>query len=496
MKIPRSAPFVAFLFLINAAPLPAEEAPLMLREEPATEFEGIVLVENESLVPDYRAPWNGGHTTAGTGTGFLIGDNKFLTNAHVVSNSRLVYVKKVNNPRPYKARIVHIAHDCDLAMLELDDPAAFVGVKPFDLGNIPKLNTTVIVVGYPIGGERISVTRGVVSRIDFRPYSHSSVDYHLTIQIDAAINFGNSGGPVLQDGKVVGVAFQGYSGAVAQNVGYMIPVPVIERFLTDVEDGTYDHYVDLAVGEFNILNPAQRLALGLPNDDLGVMVSAVNSLGSAAGHLKLTDVLLEINGHPIASNGFVDMNGEQVNMNEIVERKFAGDHIKLKVWRDRKEVDVDIELKRFLPYLIQAAKYDDKPRYVMFAGLVFQPLDRNLLSAHNISDLQVRYFFNYYVSEQLYDERPEIVILTSVLPDAINTHLRDFTNCIVEEVNGREIKSLRDVYDALHNDAKGDYHVIKCLGNGRPLVLEVARVPEAQKRIMTQYAVSADHFID
>ena len=120
-------------------------------------------------------------------------------------------------------------------------------LKPLEFGGIPKLNTEVIAMGYPIGGDRISVTRGVVSRIDFRPYSHTGVDSHLTIQVDAAINPGNSGGPVLQDGKVVGVAFQGFSGRVAQNVGYMIPVPVIQRFLKDVEDGSYDHYVDLAV---------------------------------------------------------------------------------------------------------------------------------------------------------------------------------------------------------------------------------------------------------
>ncbi len=476
-----------------ASPAYPELAPMPVN---GSEFSSIVRVENNSLVPDYRTPWNPGRSSGGTGTGFLIAPNKFLTNAHVVSNSRLVYLKKVGDPRPYKARILHIAHDCDLAVLELEDDTAFRNVKPLELGSIPKLNTTVIAVGYPIGGQRISVTRGIVSRIDFQPYSHSSVDYHLTIQVDAAINPGNSGGPVLQDGKVVGVAFQGYSGGVAQNVGYMIPVPVIERFLTDIQDGSYDHYVDLAVGEFNILNPAQRRALGLPNNDIGVIVSALNSTGSSAGLLEEGDVLLEIDGHPIASNGFVNINGEQVNMNEVVERKFAGDKVRLKLWRDRKTVDVELTLKRFLPYLIQAAQYDQEPRYVVFAGLVFQPLDRSLLNAHGITDLQVRYFFNYFVSENLYEEQPEIVVLTSVLPDAINTHLGKFRHNIVEEVNGRPIKSLRDVYEALNDGKKRDYHVIKCLGQGLPIVLDAARVEEAQGRILKQYNVPADHNLE
>src|SRR5206468_11763897 len=135
-------------------------------------------------------------------------------------------------------------------------------------------------------------TNGVVSRIDFQSYSHSAVDAHLTIQTSAAINPGNSGGPVMQDGKVIGVAFQGYSGDVAQNVGYMIPTPVVQRFLKDIEDGHYDKYMDLSIVTTNLQNPAQRRALGLADDDRGVMVSSVASAGSAAGALKPGDVLL------------------------------------------------------------------------------------------------------------------------------------------------------------------------------------------------------------
>ncbi|MEM7144458.1 MAG: trypsin-like peptidase domain-containing protein [Verrucomicrobiota bacterium] len=477
------------LAALAAIPSTAPAQPLSI-----SDYSAVVRVENDALVPNYRTPWNTGRTSGGSGSGFLVGENKFLTNAHVVSDSRILYIKKVGDPKPYKARILHIAHDCDLAMLEVEDYSAFEGVKPLELGGIPQLNTTVIAVGYPVGGERISVTRGVVSRIDFRPYSHSAVDYHLTIQVDAAINPGNSGGPVLQDEKVVGVAFQGYSGAVAQNVGYMIPVPVIERFLTDVEDGNYDHYVDLALSEFNILNPAQRRALKLPNDGIGVMVANVNAHGSASDVLEVGDVLLEINGHPIFSNGFVDINGEQINMNEIVERKFADDIITLKILRDEKEQEVELTLKRFLPYLIQGKQYDKTPRYLVFAGLVFQPLDLNLYAAHSIDDMHARYLFNYFVAEELYKDIEEPVVLTSVLPAAINTHLRGYAGSIVEEVNGQPIKKLADLYDALNDDEDRDYHVIKIAGQGRPIVLDANLVENAHDQILTEYKVPNDYY--
>ncbi len=458
------------------------------------QYAGVVRIENASLEPDYRTPWNSGRDAGGNGTGWLVGPNQFVTNAHVVSNSRIVYIKKVGDAKPYRARILHIAHDCDLAMLELEDPSAFEGVEPFGIGTLPALETTVKVVGYPIGGERISITSGVVSRIDFLTYSHSAVDLHLTVQIDAAINPGNSGGPVLQDGKVVGVAFQGYSGNVAQNTGYMIPPPVIRRFLKDVEDGSYDHYVDLSMSEFTLLNPAQREALGLANDGIGIMVANAEADGSSGGVLETGDVLLAIDGLPVMSNGLIHYGGEDVNMNEIVERKFAGDVIKLKIWRDRKPLDTEVTLKRFEPYLIAAKKYDETPRYTMFAGLVLQPLDRNLMAAHGIKDLAVRYHFDSYVSDGIYKERPEVVVLTTVLPDAINSYLGGFEDSIVDEINGVRIRTLAEAHEALRS-GDGEFVVIKLLGNGRPIVIERARVDEAQRRIQEKYNVLRDHYL-
>lgn len=468
------------------------------------DMDAIVRVEVDTKQPNYRVPWNIGGMNSGNGTGFLVGPNRFLTNAHVVSDARLIYIKKMSDPKPYEARVVNVAHDCDLALLELESDEEFEGafsnLQPLFIGGIPKLNTTVVAVGYPIGGERISVTRGVVSRIDFRTYSHSSVDNHLSIQVDAAINPGNSGGPVLQNNLVVGVAFQGYSGAVAQNTGYMIPVPVIERFLKDVEDGSYDFYVDLATSVINILNPAQRKALGLPNDGIGVMVAEADAAGSAGGILKTKDVLLSIDGYSIASDGFIEIEGERVDLNEIIERKFAGDTVDLEVWRDGAREEITLELKRFLPYLVQASQYDKQPNFVLYAGLQFQPLDRNLMAAHSISDLKTRYHYTFFSQDEIYRERPQVIVLTEVLPDSTNTHLKGFVEKVIDTINGKKIGLVQDVHDAFYGDLAEegyeDYHVIRLVGEGRPLVLKRKDAALAHERIKSKYNVGFDHFIE
>ena len=152
--------------------------------------------------PDYQFPWNPGRIGGGVGSGFIISGSRIMTNAHVVSNAKFINIDKDGDPKKYPARVVHIAHDCDLAVLTVDNNDFFSGMNELEVGDIPALHSTVTAYGYPIGGERMSVTRGVVSRVEFRTYTHSGLDSHLTVQIDAAINPGNSGGPIMQMGKV------------------------------------------------------------------------------------------------------------------------------------------------------------------------------------------------------------------------------------------------------------------------------------------------------
>ena len=459
-------------------------------------WEGIVRIEASFLVPDYRTPWQAGRPSSGSGTGWLIGKNQFITNAHVVSNSTRLIIRIPNDPEPYPAHIVHIAHDCDLALLEAENPKPFERLKPLVLGGIPQLNTELIAVGYPIGGERMSVTRGVVSRLDFQSYSHSGIDQHLAIQVDAAINPGNSGGPVLQDDKVVGIAFQGYSGAQAQNVGYMIPVPVIQRFLDDIKDGHYDHYMDLAISTFPVENPAQLKALGLEDNGIGVHVSNVQSAGAAGGQLEVGDVILSIDGNPVYHNGLIKVEGQMMDMNEAVERKFAGDKVKLDIWRAGKKQSLEVTLKRFLPYLTMGEQYNQKPRYVLYAGLLFQPMSRNMMEAHGIRDPLVNYVFDNYLNREIYKDRPEVIVLTAVLPDQVNSYLAGYQHGIVDEVNGVKIKTLKDLDEAIKKkDGDGKFVVIKLLEKNRPLVLKRELAEKAHAQIMQTYDVPKDSYL-
>jgi S1-C subfamily serine protease len=448
---------------------------------PSDVYKSVLRVEVATQTPDYQTPWNSGRFGGGIGTGFLIGKNRILTNAHVVSNGRRVLVTVYGSPKKYPAKVEFIAHDCDLALLSVGDFSDFESFPTFELGNVPSLESQVRVIGYPVGGERLSVTRGVVSRIDFQPYSHTRADSHLIVQIDAAINPGNSGGPCVQDGKVVGVAFQGLR--QADNTGYIIPTPVIRRFLKDIEDGHYDQYADLGVSHFELHNPAMRKALGLPNDGNGVLITNVVPTSSSDGILKPGDILMSLDGKPVDSAGMVNIEGENLNLNEIIERKFAGDKVAVRYLRDHAWNDVDITLKPLEQSRMYAVQYEKKPRYVVFAGLVFQPLDTNLFAASKFDDVTVRRLYTDYVPKGLFEKNKDIVVLTRVESDPVTSQLEDFTGFAVEKINGVEIRDLAQASELLHPKEMPEFFVIELYDAVRPIIIPSAQVAEADKRM-------------
>ena len=187
----------------------------------------VVKVMTTSDAPDYEQPWQTEGPDAAVGSGAIVMTSRgprVLTNAHVVQNQVYIEVRRYGKSRKFEAVVEGVGHVCDLALLRIDDPGFAKGAQAFPIGDLPSLGERVAALGFPIGGERLSITEGIVSRIEIYPYAHSQRNL-LAVQIDAAINSGNSGGPVVKDGEIVGIAFEALD--EAENVGYMIGAPVV-----------------------------------------------------------------------------------------------------------------------------------------------------------------------------------------------------------------------------------------------------------------------------
>jgi len=446
---------------------------------------------------DYATPWQSRRPSSGTGSGFIVGKRRILTNAHIVSDARFLEVQKEGDAERYRARVVFVGHDCDLAVLTVDDSAFFEGTSRVTFArDLPALNDEVIVIGYPMGGHRVSVTRGVVSRIDYSLYGHSGVDQHLVLQVDAAINPGNSGGPILYRGRVVAVAFQGLRWG--ENIGYGIPLPVMEHFLDDIRDGVYNGYPELGVSIMEARNPALRADLGLPGDETGVVVYYVDPFGSAAGILEPRDALLTINGIPIANNGTTVVDGTEVNFAELVERAQWGESVSFRIWRDRAVHKITVPLRNPYDPFVYRNEYDKKPEYFIVGGLVFSPMSRNYLrAALQSGDPAARHLLYYYSRyakiEGFHEDRDEFVILTARLPHPVNAYADPFMARVVRNVNGTRVRRLADVKRGIES-GKDDFHVIRFEAQDEYLVLDAAAARAADAMILRTYGVTRPYF--
>jgi S1-C subfamily serine protease len=444
---------------------------------------------------DWYQPWQMSYQMPGSGSGFVLEGRRILTNAHVVADAVHVQVMKAGDTRKYTATVLHLGHDTDLAELQVADPAFFAGTEPVRFGPMPLQRDKVAAYGFPAGGDELSITEGVVSRIEVRPYAHSGANL-LSVQTDAAINPGNSGGPVFKDGRFVGVSFQGFSGAQLQNTGYFIPVVLVERFLKDIADGSYDGVPGLGIVWQKLENPAQRRRLGLKGPLGGVQVTKLVPGGGADGVLREGDVLKRLDGVAVAENGTVPFGrGERVDLAHLLSLHQMSGTAKLGVWRDGRDLDLSVRLQK-IPQLVPGPLYGTQPPYFVYAGLVFQSLSHNYLRLfQNAAPVRLRWLAELGLPSP---QRQDVVFINVVLPHDVNTGYHKISQALVSSVNGRPVSTLGDVIEGLKAPQNG-FHVVSLdHWAGSPdnraseIVLDAAEAEKANEGILKAFGIAKD----
>jgi S1-C subfamily serine protease len=450
--------------------------------------EAIVKVYAVSNEPDYYNPWQMQGPQAATGSGCIIDGNRILTSAHVVADEIFLQVKRAGQARRYTAKVEIIAHDTDLAILAVQDPAFFQGSEPLLVGELPQLRDRVVVYGFPQGGEELAITEGVVSRVEHQYYTHSQ-EYLLACQIDAAINPGNSGGPVIKDGTIVGVAFQAGRG---ENVGYMVPAPLIRRFLQDVEDGAYNGIPGIGISWQAMENVDLRSRYGMSEGSTGILVDSVFPNSPALGILQEEDVILAIDGKDLEGDGTIEFRpGERTSFSHRVQSKFVGDAIEFLILRDGATSLASVPLTKTLNEmrLVPNAQYDILPRYYIVGGLVFEPLTLNLLKIWGSSWYTDApdHLLGYYFRGEPTEERTEVVVLVRILGDEVNVGYQGFLYEVLVEANGIRTRDLSSLVQAIE-DNTGPFHVLLTEA-GKKIVLDRVKVEESEERIIQNYRI-------
>jgi S1-C subfamily serine protease len=415
----------------------------------------VVRIHAVHHTPDVLRPWTKNSPQQVKGSGVVIDGKRILTNAHVVRYASQIYVQPNQSADRIAARVEAMTPSMDLAVLKLDDESFFDnrGTLPF-AEELPRVKDNINVYGYPTGGSELSVTQGIVSRIEYTDYYYQGSG--LRIQVDAALNFGNSGGPAVSEGQLVGLVFSLIQNA--QSIGYLIPVEEIQLFLADIADGRYDGKPQIYDFLQTVENDALRRKLKLPADVNGIMV-AEPYRQDANYPLKEWDVITQIGNTPIDSEGKVAVRYDlRLSALYLVQRLAKNGYVDVTVFRDGKlspmSLPVQSHRELVMPYLLYAT-----PRYFILGPLVFSQAtqdyverataQRPLPTRQQNSPLITRRY-----DKPSFDGEELVVVSSPMFPHRITKGYDDPERFVLTEVNGNRVTSLQHLLQLVRDTAE------------------------------------------
>jgi len=470
-------------------PLPAVSNALTAITDVRESMVKIYSVQNS---PDYNNPWNMTGPVAVSGSGCIIKGNRILTNAHVISDRTFIQVRLHGKSKKYEAEVVAVSHEADLALLTVADGDFFKGAAALPFGTLPEIQQEAIVFGFPEGGDMLSITKGVISRTEHIYYAHSLIEL-LATQLDAAVNPGNSGGPVMIGGRIVGVVMG--TRRDSDNIGYMIPTPIIEHFLTDIADGRYDGFPDDGIILQNMENEGLKKMYGFKDGQTGALIRAIVPGTPSDGRLRPGDVILSVEGHPVADDCTVEFRqNERTSLKYFIQRRHIGDDLNITVLRNGRQNKIKLPLTKAWgnSRLVPMTRYDVPPTYYVYGGLVFCPLTLNYLQAN---DWRPSNLLNYFVNQILHREGEEVVVITKVLPSNINNGYQEFINDRIVEVDGKTILNLVELIKSIESAPKDPFIVFKT-ESGRIIALDRDVAQKEHREILRSYHIASDRSAD
>lgn len=483
------------LILSSIAGLLSQSANAQREDIQAIE-DSVIKIYTTQAAPDYFTPWRLLTPRQSSGSGAVIEGNRILTNAHVVANASYVQAQKHNDPRRYQARVTFVSHEADLALITIDEPGFFSDLKALAIGDLPDPLQEVTVYGYPIGGNTLSITKGILSRVEQQIYAHAGA-YLLAGQIDAAINPGNSGGPVIVDEQIVGVVMQANAGGRAENLGYFVPPSVVRHVLQDSENGELDGFPDLGFRTQTLDSPSAKAAYGLEKDEDGVLVIKVFEGSSAFGVLQENDVIQKIDDYEIADDGTIELTEDLLtDYKHAIDMHHIGDSVSITYSRNGRQQEVEFQAEKALRNysLVRGERFDEVPEYYIYGGVLFVPLNMNLIKRWGndwsrsapVSLLQAR-------NEWSSPDRKELVVALQILAADVNLGYHDWRNWVVEYINGEPIRDFQHFANVLRDNLSEN--VVFENKNGYQMVINHQEAVSTEQSILERYRIPSPHSV-
>jgi hypothetical protein len=451
----------------------------------------LVNVEVTYKVYDAFQPWNE-PTRAIRKHGVVIASapGEILTTAQYLPTHTLVRVQKGGRGRWYDARVKWWDAQSNLALIESDSAAFWEGLAPASFASKVGTGPEFELVRWRDGNLE---TR----RVEFSKFTvgEGAVGFAPHVQLEVSSDLTGLGWTevIARDGALVGLT--AYSNG---RVCGALPAPFIRDVLDAWRAGKFT-----GLGYFDFTwqpgsNPELLKELGLEGEPRGAVVHAAGREADPAKSPRPRDILLEIDGQAIDSEGdYLDADYGHLMLENLANRgRFAGATMKIKVRRGARELTLDYTVPKadFTDETVPREIFNGAPKYLMAGGLVFQPLSQAFLRGWGEEWRKYAPFrLQYFQYGEPRDKRKSLVALTGVLPDEINLGYQDATMLVVDQVNGRVVATLADLAEALKTPAEGGVHRFEFMAgrNLQRLVLDAATMEAATKRVQEYYGMPA-----
>ena len=417
--------------------------------------DSVVRIHSTQVIPDVFRPWTNRAPEESKGSGFVIDGQRILTNAHVVAFADEILIESDLLPRRVAAEVEHIDLAMDLAVLTVEEAGFFDLLPAVTLRDeLPDDQDEVTVLGFPMGGETMSATAGVVSRVEYTDYNLQQAG--LRIQIDAAVNPGNSGGPAFMGDDCIGVVFSRIDGG--DNIGYVIPVKEVNLFLQDVSDGELDGKPHLDATLATTENPGRRKKLGLTLVDSGLtVIDASDETG-----LERWDVVSAIGGIAVDDQGYGELYGKRLHHGALIEHAAgSGLSVPVTIIRGGEKQEITVTLSDETNALVPI-DLDARPEYFVHGPLVFGGATDDFAELNQYAMFAeiLRYRHNPLATrrydEQAFPGEELVVLINSPFPHPMMRGHADLEIAsVLDKVNGVKVKNLAHAYELITGTTEG-----------------------------------------
>jgi S1-C subfamily serine protease len=450
---------------------------------------------------DYFRPWQKKAPFSKRALGAVLSRARVLVTADLVANQNYVELERAETGEKTAARVQVIDYEANLALLEPTEKTFLDGITPLEI-------TADTVVGDRLAAWQLEptgallATEGLVTTVQMTEYP-IDVGEFLTYRISIPMQYRENSYtvPLVKNNKLAGLLLRYDSRSQLLDA---IPAPIITHFLKEADSQNYRGFPSAGFSFFPTRDPELREFAGGKGKGGGVYVTNVepNTPAMKAG-LQVGDIVTAVADREIDQNGnYVDpLHGKIEFTNLLTAHAYAGDVIPFRVQRNGKPIQLNVTLEHrdAKDYVSPPYNLDEPPRYYVLGGVIFQELSRQYLKewgpTWERSAPQRLVYFDRFQSELFPEGNRRVVILSQVLPADSTIGYDDLSYLTVTKVNGKEIKSLEDLAEAVKQPIEG-FIKIETEEDPKQIALDAAQVAAEAPNLQENYGISSLQRLD